>query len=756
MSSNSPKQPRSGGDHGYGYSGSSGYGGYGYGGYGYGGYGYGGYGYGNKREGGLQRSLQDYILILRERIWYIIVVFLVVFSSALVYTLSQTKIYMAMTTMTVQRRGISVIDKGGKTVQDDLLGPEEFGTLLSVFQSAAVTTRVAERLRGDGGADLRRFMAAYGATGGTIGPEDILNENRIVGQRRNTFVIEVKYKHPYPDIAAKVANYFAEEYLQHKSATANKSDSTVAADLRTRVQDEQKKVADTESAIDEFKKMSGSVSLNERSDSVRKNYSAMTSKLDEQQVELNRAISYRMQVDQAIKEGSDLTNLSFMSTPAITSLKAAISSSNIDIKKLETDYGDRWPALITQKEVLATTKKELDKAIANAVELVRSNENNLRDNLEATKKLVKISTDDVQKLDEQSINYDKLVREKNTHVALLQELQGRLATLQQTADLDPSSTTILDRAGVPDKDGYVSPNMTINLSLGVAAGLGLGLVFAFFVAYIDDRVKSSFDIESVIGLPLLGIIPQIKKMEQPDKAQIVANNADRQVSEAFLALHSALRLKDESKNGQCILITSTIPGEGKSFVTTNLALTFAAHGERVLIIDCDLRKPNIHKSFRRENLKGLIDVIAGGVAFDEVVIKQLHPNLDVLTSGGRAKNPTQILNSKKFEIMVSDLRKRYDRIFFDTPPLAAVSDALIILPLMDGSLFSIFFNKVRRKAAQYAAKKLLEANVSVYGSVLNGLNLTVSGYYYAQYYDKSYKDYYVVMSKSENAPPAKE
>jgi capsular exopolysaccharide synthesis family protein len=242
-------------------------------------------------------------------------------------------------------------------------------------------------------------------------------------------------------------------------------------------------------------------------------------------------------------------------------------------------------------------------------------------------------------------------------------------------------------------------------------------------------------------------------MEQPDKAQIVANNSDRQVSEAFLTLHSALRLKDESKNGQCILITSTIPGEGKSFVTTNLALTFAAHGERVAVVDCDLRKPNVHKSFRVENLKGVIDVIAGAATLDDVTIRQVHPNLDVITSGGRAKNPTQVLNSKKFELMISDLRKRYDRVFFDTPPLAAVSDALVILPLVDGSLFAIFFNKVRRKAAQFAAKKLLESNVPVYGAILNGLNLTVSGYYYAQYYDKSYKDYYVVMSKNE--PPQK-
>jgi capsular exopolysaccharide synthesis family protein len=281
-------------------------------------------------------------------------------------------------------------------------------------------------------------------------------------------------------------------------------------------------------------------------------------------------------------------------------------------------------------------------------------------------------------------------------------------------------------------------------------GLGLGLAFAFFVAFIDDRVKSSFDIEGVVGLPLIGIIPQIKRMDQPDKAQIVVNNADRQVSEAFLTLHSSLRLKDESKNAKCILITSTIPGEGKSFTTTNLALTFAAHGERVIVVDCDLRKPNIHKSFRVENLKGVIDVCAGTSTLDDAIMRGVQPNFDILPAGGRAKNPTQILNSKSFELMVSDLRKRYDRVFIDTPPLAAVSDALIILPLMDGSVFTIFFNKVRRKAAQFSAKKLLEANVPNFGAVLNGLNLAVSGYYYAQYYDKSYKDYYVVMSKNED------
>jgi polysaccharide biosynthesis transport protein len=350
------------------------------------------------------------------------------------------------------------------------------------------------------------------------------------------------------------------------------------------------------------------------------------------------------------------------------------------------------------------------------------------------------------------VEYDERARKLTINEELLQNLIGRMRDTTMISTMETQNARVVDRATPSQEHDYVSPKIPLNLGLGFVGGIGLGLGVAFFVAFIDDRVKSSFDIEAVVGLPLIGIIPQIKKMEQPDKAQIVINNADRQVAEAFLTLHSSLRLKDESKNAQCILTTSTIPGEGKSFTTTNLALTFAAHGERVAIVDCDLRKPNVHKSFRLENRKGVIDICAGTATIDDVVIRGVHPNLDVIPTGGRAKNPTQILNGKNFELMIDDLRKRYDRVFFDTPPLAAVSDALIILPLVDGSVFTIFFNKVRRKAAQFSAKKLLETNVPVFGAVLNGLNLSVSGYYYAQYYDKSYKDYYVVMSKDDPTP----
>jgi capsular exopolysaccharide synthesis family protein len=579
-----------------------------------------------------------------------------------------------------------------------------------------------------------------------------LGFNRSITQQRGAFILLVQYRHPNPVVAAKVANFFAEEYRTYNDNEKNQGNIRLMSDLEVQVKDQRTKVNTLVKEINDYKVRN--VSMLENSNVTTAALQMLNTQVIESRTRLAEAQALVQMIEQYRRQGKSLESLPFVANlPNVASLITKITEANIEISQLEVVYGDSWPPFAAKKISREKMRSELTDAVNKAVQQVESNYESSRHSYDNAQAAYDKAEADSKALSILRVPLESMERELQSAEGLLKLLNETLETKKKVQGLDPEQTVIVDRAVPTGIDDFVSPNYTINLTLGVAAGLGLGLVFALFVAYIDDRVKSSFDIESVIGLPLIGIIPQIKKMEQPDKAQIVANNADRQVSEAFLALHSAMRLKDETKNAQCILTTSTIPGEGKSFVSTNLALTFAAHGERVLIIDCDLRKPNVHKSFRQENLKGVIDVIAGAATFDDVVIKQLHPNLDVLTSGGRAKNPTQILNSKKFELMVSELRKRYDRIFFDTPPLAAVSDALIILPLMDGSLFSIFFNKVRRKAAQFAAKKLLEANVPVYGAILNGLNLAVSGYYYAQYYDKSYKDYYVVMSKSESAAP---
>jgi succinoglycan biosynthesis transport protein ExoP len=735
------KQQGSGSGYGYNYGGYAGYSAVGY-----------GYGYG---EGGsqVQRSFQDYLLILRERIWYVVVVFLVVFSSSLVFTLSSPKIYQASATVQIFRRDPN-ITQVQQVMDNDIRSAEDLNTQIKVLESANIIQHVAQRINGSPD-DLRLFLAPFERSSADTAfvTERLFKDRKIVPQRL-TLVVNVTYQHPDRFVAAKVANMFTAEYLAHNTRLRLDDSANAFDRLKQPVDDQRKKVDQLSQQLQALKEKSGEVSLDSRKNIVDETLKQINLQATLINQQLNNAENRLKQVRERREKGLDLTELPFIAAqPTVAQLTTKRAEQQIVIEGLSKRYRALWPQMVKERETLAQMDRELKKAVDTTCAQVEAE-------YESAVRAKKTVEEDLEKQKNQSIDldrrlleYTKLEREIKTNELLLQNINARSLETAVTGAIETKNARIVDDASPPPENKPISPNVPLNLGLGVVGGLGLGLAFAFFVAFIDDRVKSSFDIEGVVGLPLIGIIPQIKRMDAADKAQIVLNNADRQVAEAFLTLHSSLRLKDESKSAKAILTTSTIPGEGKSFVTTNLALTFASHGEKVIVVDCDLRKPNIHKSFRIENLKGLIDVCAGTAKFEDVVIRGPHANLDILPAGGRAKNPTQILNSKGFELLISDLKKRYDRVFIDTPPLAAVSDALIILPLMDGSIFSIYFNKVRRKAAQFAAKKLLDANVPNFGAVLNGLNLAVSGYYYAQYYDKSYKDYYVVMAKQEDTSP---
>ncbi len=723
----------------------SGYG-YNYGGN-YPGYSAVGYGYGDGGGGSVQRSFQDYLLILRERIWYVVVVFLVLFSSSLVYTLSQTKVYRSSATVQIFRRDPNVIQMQ-QVMDNDIRSAEDLNTQIKVLESASIIRKVAERISGD---DLRAFLAPYERNAAdTSFVIESLAQNRKVVQTRLSLIVNVTYDHPDRFVAARISNLFADEYLAHNTRIRSDDSRTAYDTLSVTVDEQRKKVEQNANDLQAYKEKNNMVSLDSRKDIVNETLKAINLEANRAANILNAAEIRLNQVKEHRAKGISLTDLPFIANqPLIAALNQQRSTQQIAIAQLRERYLPKHPKMNEAINSLAQTDLEGKKAIESVCAQVDSDYQSAIRNHEQVQEDLRKQKAESLDLDRYALQYTKLERDLKLNEQILQSITARARETSMVGSMQTQSARIVDRALPSPENKPVSPNVPLNLGLGLAGGLGLGLAFAFFVAFIDDRVKSSFDIEGVVGLPLIGIIPQIKRMDQPEKAQIVVNNADRQVAEAFLTLHSSLRLKDESKSAKCILITSTIPGEGKSFTVTNLGLTFAAHGERVLIIDCDLRKPTVHKSFRIENTKGVIDVCAGTATLDDVIIGGLHPNCDVLPAGGRAKNPTQILNSKAFELMISDVRKRYDRVFIDTPPLAAVSDALIILPLVDGSIFTIFFNKVQRKAAQFSAKKLLEANVPNFGAVLNGLNLAVSGYYYAQYYDKSYKDYYVVMSKNE-------
>lgn len=720
----------------------------GYGG-GYAGYPAVGYGYGYSAEdqtNAVQRTFQDYLLIVRERIWYIVVVFLVVFSSALVYTLSKPKIYESVAKVQIMRRDPTIMP-GQPVVDTDIRSAEDLNTQVQVIESASIVQTVASRLTGD---DLRAFLAPYQKSDQKVDVPTLLTRFRRVTPQRLTLMVWISYDHPDPRVAAKVANMFADAYLDYNTAIRSSEANKAVDDLKDSVGKQQAVVEQLARELQDYKEKHNMVSLDQRKDIVSESLKQINEEVTKAGIILNAAETRHNQIRDIRAANGDLTELPFIANqPNIIELMKQLAAQKVVLQELSARYRAKFPKMIEAQRSYDQIQRELTNAITTTCAQVESDYQAALEAYRQDQKELQRRTLESLEVDHAALEYEDMQRKWQTQQAILTNIATRQTETSMSSTVATQNARIVDRA-VPSPDNKpISPNVPLNLGLGVVGGLGLGLAFAFFVAFIDDRVKSSFDIEGVVGLPLIGVIPEIKRLEPVEKAQVVSNNADRQVAEAFLTLHSSLRLKDESKVAKCFLTTSTIPGEGKSFTTTNLALTFAAHGEKVIVVDLDLRKPNVHKSFRLENLKGVIDVCTGKLSLDEAIVHKVQPNLDVLPSGGRAKNPTQILNSKGLELMISDLRKRYDRVFIDTPPLAAVSDALIVLPLVDGSIFTIFFNKVRRKAAQFAAKRLLDSNVPNFGAVLNGLNLAVSGYYYAQYYDKSYKDYYVVATKND-------
>ena len=740
--------PNSGGYGGssYGYGGGGGYGGSNYG-YGGSNYGYGG-GYGDGGGGaGPQRSFKDYLLMFRERIWYLIVTLFIIFSGSILYTFNKTKVYTAVSQVQLFRddaSALGAIGQGTEMEQNQILSAEDLNTQISVMESLSIIKGVEQRLQDE----LRlRFMAPYEDTlslSGPLTPLEILAKNRRIVPRRMSLMVNFAFSHPDPIVAAEVSNLFAKEFIDYNLKLNIDGSMKAVEDLRIRADQQKDRVEELELKLAEYREQNNAVSL--QSDEniaaaqlARLNEIELTNKniYDNFQTKWDQIETYRL-------EGRELWELPFIAEqPRVANLLQQVSGTRISISSLSKRYRDKHPAMIQLLQTLQEGELELELAVQNSVDKIYAGYSESKSNFDVASLRLAEKEKELIELGKTRIEFNSLLRDLEVQQSFFQALNQRMTTEKAQVNLKNPNARIVDEAFPPRADQPSSPNIVLNLAAGFFGGIALGVGLIFAVAFLDDRVKSAFDIEGTIGLPMLGVIPRIKKLDTNTKAQAVASNVDRHVTETFRSIHSALKLSDQSKNAKIILTTSTVPGEGKSFVSSNLSLTFANHGEKTLLLDCDLRLPNVARSLQIENDLGLLDYVEKEVSLEEVIVKEVYPNLDVLSTGGKSKNPTQVLNSAQFEAMFAVLRDRYDRIVVDSPPLAAVSDALNLLPLVDGIIYVIKFNTVKRKTAVLNVRRLWESNTPVYGAILNNITSTLSSYYYSNYTDKAYQDYYI-------------
>jgi succinoglycan biosynthesis transport protein ExoP len=294
-----------------------------------------------------------------------------------------------------------------------------------------------------------------------------------------------------------------------------------------------------------------------------------------------------------------------------------------------------------------------------------------------------------------------------------------------------------------------TPNKAQIRNTGLYIFIGLFFAIPICLEFVDNRVKSPFDVEVFIGKDLIAGIPKISEVEEIQRPLIVGNDLDDGLTESFRSMYSRIQMNSHTDYPKSILITSAIPSEGKSLISANLAYSCANHGRKTILVDFDLRRPGLHKFCDLENNVGLVTLVneastnptnLSGIISETA--KEIHPNLFILPSGGKTRAATEMLEQKEFDIVHAELRKEFDVIIVDSPPIGLFPDSLAIARKVDEVLFVTRYGKVSRKVAKNLVENLEETGVNVLGVVLNDLpQKKTPGYYYSGYYGYGYFRY---------------
>lgn len=344
-------------------------------------------------------------------------------------------------------------------------------------------------------------------------------------------------------------------------------------------------------------------------------------------------------------------------------------------------------------------------------------------------------TDNLMNLQEKMVQYKILKREVDTYQSLYDSLLKRAKEVDISEKLESSNIRIIDKAEVPSIP--IAPKKTRDIALSFIMSMVLGIGVCFLLEYIDTTLKTSEDVEFYVKIPFLSYIQLVKGREMTDL--FCHSKPTSQVAESFRNLRVSLIFSSpEEKPLKKMVVSSAIPGEGKTFVSINLATVFAQAKEKTILVDADMRKGRVHKVFKSDNKKGLSSALAGVYGLDEVIRNTEVEGLDLITCGPYAPNPAELLNSKLLVEIFEELSKRYDRIIVDSPPVLTVSDSLILSNMLDGIVYVIRAKHTQIKFIRESKRRMVDTRSKIIGAVLNSVDLEKDKYYYYHYYYSSY------------------
>lgn len=441
---------------------------------------------------------------------------------------------------------------------------------------------------------------------------------------------------------------------------------------------------------------------------------------------------------------------SFGSVPSLRKSLYDLERTRKRYEESSTGYLERHPKMMENARQVQEVKKSLILEVTSAIEDMKDK----RIQLIAQEQEFQSAMSKVQQDSMRLSDIEEWLVNKNRELAVVRtstdQIQKRLNDVRIEQALPSEQEEPLHKeqfAYLPG--GPFTPNKAEIRNTGLYIFIGLFFAIPICLEFVDNRVKSPFDVEVFIGKDLIGGIPKISEVEELQRPLIVGNDLDDGLTESFRSMYSRIQMNSHTDYPKSILITSAIPSEGKSLISANLAYSCANHGRKTVLVDFDLRRPGLHKFNNLNNEKGLVSLVNEALLnpsnLKQAVLEtvhEIHPNLFLLPSGGKTRAATEMLEQKEFDLVHSELRKEFDVIIVDSPPIGLFPDSLAIARKVDEVLFVTRYGKVSRKIAKSLVENLEETGVNVLGVVLNDLpQKKTPGYYYSGYYGYGYFRY---------------
>jgi polysaccharide biosynthesis transport protein len=427
--------------------------------------------------------------------------------------------------------------------------------------------------------------------------------------------------------------------------------------------------------------------------------------------------------------------------------RITLQSRLLELEKL---YKPKHPAMIAAQQELLDTTLQIESAIQYAKQRADSILLAAQRNFDEAAKVSKQLDDAAINESAKNLELSALKQDASRVRDLYNALLGQLMKLDVTQGFKTRNVSVLEPAIVDPEPVY--PKKVKGLLVAALFGLGLGLALAFFIEYIDDSIKLAEEVERDLQLPFLGMVPAAQW--SPD--DLTAHRLDRLkqqggVAESYRVVRSAIMFSTPREKLRSILLGSAVPREGKTTTCVNLSIGFSQTDERVLLVDADLRRGEIHKYFGLERDKGLADVLLGEAQIEEVIKPSGVPKLDVMTCGAYPANPAELLLGWRLKEVLQWAHKHYDRVILDGPPVMGIADSSILGAAVDGVLFVIWAGRTSRRYVRVAKMTAVSRGAKIFGFVLNNLEPGRVGYYhyYPYYYSYYSRGYYYAHAEEE-------